>query len=125
MSIRPQLAIENLFDRRASERLRLSLPANIETLEFVAPVLMLDLGPFGARMVLPYKPRLLDAQLRWLQFDAMGQIIWSADNICGMKFNRPLSSLKLRRTAAASPATDFGDTAEESNLVEAWIRDHS
>jgi hypothetical protein len=121
MTAQSNQAIAGLFERRSGERIKISLPAQLDTLEFSLPVLMVDLGPYGARIVLVKKPSFTHASLRWLTYEATGELIWSNDKFCGLRFNRALSVAKLKKTENAPPPGEL----DRDQTILRWLRDNS
>lgn len=85
--------------RRARSRLRLSVPARIETTFDRFEAVLLDISLTGARIAVtdelaPGR----DLVLSWSSHEAFGQVVWANGATCGLRFYRPLAPAALIAT---------------------------
>ena len=94
--------------RRGHPRLRVGLPAWLQTLDGPQRVRLVDLSQSGAHLVLSDPKPLRQAFLSWLEFEVFGDIIWQRGYEAGMRFDRllPLGHMVETRKSAPSVVRD-------------------
>lgn len=100
--------------RRSHPRLRLGLPARLETLFGTWDVQLVDLSQTGARLDVAVRPKVRTGVLKWLGFEAMGDVVWRNDHLLGMTFDEQVSLETIVATRDADPSV-----IGEVELVEA------
>ncbi|MEO5706475.1 MAG: PilZ domain-containing protein [Alteraurantiacibacter sp.] len=94
-------------------RIRLSIPAQVLTLDGQRSASLLDLSQSGAHLgVKSPMRRGQDVMLWWLGFEAFGRVVWASDNEVGVEFHEPLPMPLLLQTrqqidAGVAPSTDM------------------
>lgn len=76
--------------RRTESRLRTNLRAKLVSREDEERVRLVNLSTHGASTEHPGRLSGGDLVLKWLQFDAVGVITWTAGNYVGIKFLEPI-----------------------------------
>jgi hypothetical protein len=104
--------------RRKHPRLRLGIPARLETIHGTREVDLLDLSQSGARLDAAQFPRVHTAVLHWLRWEALGDIVWQEDGLLGMTFDEPLSAEAVLTTRELAPLV-VGDAAA-SEAAREW-----
>ncbi len=110
--------------RRRDSRLRVSIPAWLETLDGKLRVALCDLSQSGAHVrchgTLPGSG---DAVLTWLHYEVMGRIVWSAPGQAGIEFDELIAPGTLISTR---DIVDYGLAPDEDrqhyNDVRAWYQ---
>ena len=76
--------------------------AKLETLHGTWEVDLLDLSQSGAKLDIDRKPTIRTGVLRWLTFEALGDIVWREGELLAMTFDRslPLSVIVATRDLA-------------------------
>ena len=109
--------------RRQRPRLRVGISARLETLSGVCDVQLLDLSQTGARLqtLRPNPGR--SVILRWLDFEAYGDVVWEASGLLGMKFDPPLTSEIILATRERAPGIvqEFNPARD---AARAWAMGH-
>lgn len=105
--------------RRQHSRLRLGIPARLETLYGAREVELLDLSQTGAKVALPQFEYVGTAVLHWLGFDAFGEIVWQDDGLLGMAFDVPLAPWLVLDTRNRAPSVVSADQSA-SEAARAW-----
>lgn len=102
--------------RRGASRLRICLPAKVDTITGRAPGVIHDLSQSGARLRLQSVPRAgADVVITIGSLEAFGTVVWANDNFIGLKFYDPLSLqqvLDVRAEAEKLPATQRRELSE-------------
>lgn len=104
--------------RRGHPRLRLGIPARLDTIHGSSDVDLIDLSRSGAKLDLAHVPRVREGILYWLSFEAMGDIVWQEGELLGMTFERPLSPQSILTTRDLAPSV-VGDGGA-SEAARAW-----
>lgn len=90
--------------RRSRPRLRLGIPATLQTLHGRIEVQLLDISQSGARVRLRTSGCPRSAVLHWLTYEAYGDVVWEKGGLCGMKFDPPLPADYILQTRQLAPA---------------------
>lgn len=106
--------------RRQHSRLRLGIPARLETLYGRREVELLDLSQTGAKVALPRFEYVGTAVLHWLGFDAFGEIVWQDDGLLGMAFDEPLPPGLVLNTRNRAPSVVSAEDGLASDAAKAW-----
>lgn len=114
---------EAAASRRVRSRLRLRLPARIETTFGAQDVLLLDLSLTGARVALREAVTVgRDMILAWSLFEAFGRIVWTNHATCGLRFERRLPPEILIATRDLHDcALPRDDRTRVRALAKAWV----
>lgn len=102
---------EGLTGRRATARVRLALPARIETIRGMQSVTLVNLSQTGAQVAAEEVPAAgSELVLMCGAIDVFATVKWSRDGRCGLRFDEPVGReelLSLRQEAdAAARAPD-------------------
>lgn len=89
--------------RRRHARLRLGIPARLETLDGRQNVRLLDLSHGGAQIVMENDAKVREGVLTWMRFDTFCVPAWQEGEYVGLEFDRPLSVECLRATRDFAP----------------------
>ena len=107
--------------RRQHARLRLGMPARLETLEGQQPVRLVDLSQSGAQVVLEHPHEVRRAVLCWLDFEAFGIVAWREDDHVGLEFEELVPMDQLFETRQRAPdvvrAETMGDYGAARDFV--------
>lgn len=77
--------------RRNRSRLRVRLPAKLETRTETSRVILADLSTTGARVLAEDLPKIgTEAVLHWDKYDAFGEVVWAEGVHCGIAFFDPI-----------------------------------
>lgn len=98
--------------RREHARLRLGIPARLETLEGRQQVRLVDLSHGGAQIVLENDAPVREGVLSWMRFETFGIAAWQDGESVGLTFDRPLSRECLVATRDKAPEI-FLDAARD------------
>ncbi|GGD98117.1 hypothetical protein GCM10011515_17390 [Tsuneonella deserti] len=110
--------------RRQRPRLRVGITSRLETLDGVAHVQLLDLSQTGARLQTQAPGTGRSGILRWLDFEAYGDIVWQDGLFAGLKFDPPLTSETILATRSLAPdiVQDFDPVRD---AAKAWTMGHT
>lgn len=89
--------------RRRHVRLRLGIPARLQTLDGRLNVRLINLSQSGARIALCAPEQVTEGVLEWLDYDTFAAQVWQAGDEVGLEFDRPLPREWLRATHTAAP----------------------
>ena len=107
--------------RRQHARLRLGMPARLETLDGNQPVRLIDLSQSGAQVVLEQRRELRRAVLCWLDFEAFGFVAWRDEDHVGIEFEELVPMEQLFETRQRAPdvvrAETIGDYGAGRDFV--------
>lgn len=82
----------NTSDRRASARVKLAIPVRLRLTIGDREGQMVDMSRTGARLaVAPLPPIGAPAILLWNAHEVFCKIVWTADDTCGLQFDRPVA----------------------------------
>src|SRR5438132_437543 len=76
--------------RRQRPRLRLAINASLITTLGQYRVRLDNLSREGAHLWRPCSERFDRCLLRWLDFEAWGEVVWSREGHCGIRFEKPI-----------------------------------
>ena len=109
--------------RRDFARLRLGVPAHLETLDARLRVEIVDISQGGAHLVLPDKDSFAqDCVLRWLGYEAFGSVNWRKDDHIGIAFEEPLSHKVIFETRRNADTIREIDSARTESEVRTWVQ---
>jgi hypothetical protein len=86
----------------------------LETLLGTWEVGVVDLSLSGAKVDVAQRPKVRTAVLRWLNFEAIGEVVWRNDHLLGINFDRPLPIETLYATREIAPAVVGLDAVTEA-----------
>ena len=106
--------------RRRSGRLRGELAASLDTLSGKLRLGIVDLSQAGARLRLHCEIKAgTQGVLKWLEFEAFGEIVWSRRGFAGIRFDKPIRPTQIHETRKA---IDMGLAPSEDNWQEFQAR---
>jgi hypothetical protein len=112
--------------RRESRRVRVLLPASIETLNGNEAAELTSLSCTGAAISLQNVPKLsADLMLRCGSLEAFCTVVWVKPGRCGLQFEDPITEtdvLSARRTSDHLPASQ---QAQRMAAAKAWVEGNS
>lgn len=114
--------------RRQGRRVRVCLPASIETLTGFHPAQLTSLSAGGAAVDVSIPVRLgEDLVLRCpdLGLDAFSTVVWFSDGRCGVKFDEPLSDAELLAARTLSDRQPHIVKAQRLAAAKAWSEGRS
>ena len=83
-------------ERRGAARSRIDCPVRLHLMVGVRAGSLWDLSETGARIQLDQPPKVgAEALLKWQTYEAFCRVVWVTDDMCGIAFDRPLSSAML------------------------------
>lgn len=107
------------FDRRA-QRLRMDLPAAVESGNEIIQVRLLDISLAGAKIAIDQHMRTY-SELR-IAIDGLGRkkadVCWYREGLAGIQFRAPLAFNELAAWSALLPARPAVTTAQGNGLLE-------
>jgi hypothetical protein len=108
--------------RRSQSRLRVFLPARLETLSGTKSVFLADLSTIGAKLSLPedWCPS-GTAVLSWTDHEALGRVVWVKGKWCGVYFEEPLPIQVLVGTRAINDNLRGHLEFEARRLARDWV----
>ncbi len=112
--------------RRRDSRLRLAIPARLETIHGTYPAALLDLSQSGAHIRVD-EPlgKGVDAILFWLQFEAFAGVVWSTPTHAGLEFDELIAPAVLLDTRdLAERNTRDEDRRDAFEAARAWYHGH-
>ena len=95
--------VDDVLLRRQHARLRLGIPARLETLEGRYPVRLVDLSHGGAQIEMESEAPVREGVLSWMLFETFGIAAWQDGESVGLEFDRPLSRECLIATRKKAP----------------------
>ena len=85
--------------RRNRSRLRVRLPAKLETRTETSRVILVDLSTTGARVLSENLPKVgTEAVLHWDKYEAFGEVVWAEGVHGGIAFFDPLTEQDVLAT---------------------------
>lgn len=99
----PAPAAEEELLRRQHARLRLGIPARLETRDGRQAVRLVDLSKTGAQVVLERDARVREGVLTWLGYETFAMTVWQDAENLGLTFDRALSDGCLSATRERAP----------------------
>ena len=118
-------------ERRSSSRARADCPARLQTPVRKWHGRLWDLSETGARVQVEDPPQQgAIVLITWLANELFCRVIWSADDMCGVVFERPISSAVVRETlgerqreAEVAPAASVGNIPVGKRRSRLWSAD--
>jgi len=86
--------------RRATQRLRLAIDARMITTFGEYSVRLDNLSQTGAHVSRPKQEGFTRCVLKWLGFEAWGEMVWMRGGYCGIRFEKPLPADVVAETRA-------------------------
>jgi hypothetical protein len=102
-------AIADTTGRRRAQRLRLAIDARLITTWGEYPVRLDNLSETGAHISRPKQDKFGRCVLKWLGFEAWGELVWMRGGYCGIRFEKPLPEDVVAATRA-----------QPARLPESW-----
>lgn len=113
---------QHQIGRRRDSRLRLHIPARLETIHGNYSALLIDLSQSGGHVLTD--ERLIhgqDALLVWLKYEAFGRVVWASQRQAGLEFDELLDPQTLLSTRdRADRDTRKEDQHEAFLAARAW-----
>ena len=108
--------------RRNHPRLRLGIPARLETLDGAREARLIDLSQTGAKIHCPGPHTIGQAVLQWLEFETFGETVWQDGELLGVRFDRPLSPAIIFTTRQMAPSVvtnaESVDVASRNSAID-------
>ena len=95
--------VDDVLLRRQHARLRLGIPARLETLDGRYAVRLVDLSHGGAQIEMERELPVREGVLSWMLSETFGIAAWQDGGSVGLTFDRPLSRSCLRMTRDKAP----------------------
>ena len=120
-------------ERRAAGRARADCPVRLQTPAGTWQGRLWDLSETGARVQVVHPPAQGSMVLiSWQTNELFCRVVWSADDMCGVVFERPISSAVVRETlgepqreAESAPAASVGNIPVGKRRSRLWSADDS
>ena len=93
-------AIPETSGRRRAPRLRLAIDARLITTWGEYTVRLDNLSQSGAHVSRPKDEKFGPCVLKWLGFEALGELVWIRGGYCGIRFDKPLTEDWIAATRA-------------------------
>lgn len=88
--------VDGLLGRRRAERVAMSLPASMFTIDHSRVVILAEVSATGAKMIGPALPtRVQPVRIKIGPVDTFGEVVWSAGNACGIRSDEPLEESEV------------------------------
>jgi hypothetical protein len=101
-------ALPDNVGRRVAPRLRLAISARLITNFGEYPVRLDNLSATGAHISRPKDERFSRCVLKWLRFEAWGELVWLRGGYCGIRFEKPLPEVWVLETREHTPLLPEG-----------------
>ncbi len=108
--------------RRNHPRLRLGIPARLETLDGTRDVRLIDLSQTGAQIDCAWAQAIGQAVLQWLDFETFGETVWRDGELLGVRFDRPLSPSVIFATRQMAPSIVANAHHAASAAAREWVQ---
>lgn len=107
-----------MADRRASARLSTRIPARLRLASGDRSGELLDISQSGTRMALAQlPPEGAPALLEWAGHEAFCQVMWVANGMCGLRFDRPIArALVLEANGQDTAPASAAPVASHNNI---------
>ncbi len=103
-------------ERRMAARARADCPVRLQTAGGDRHGRLWDLSETGAQVLVDDPPAENSiALLKWNDVEVFCRIVWSANDMCGVMFEKPISRQTVAETVG-EPAVDQGPAATVSNI---------
>jgi hypothetical protein len=107
--------------RRKKPRLRVGIPARLETLYETVQVTLIDLSQTGAKMEIPDRRLAGSAVLNWLSFEALGDVMWQEGDLAGLQFDPSVPLDYLLATRELAPNVVAKQHLDARAAAAAWV----
>ena len=97
-------ALPETIGRRLEPRLRLAIDARLITTWGEYPVRLDNLSRTGAHVSRPKQDAFTRCVLKWLRFEAWGEMVWLRGGYCGIRFDKALPYEWVSETRATPSA---------------------
>lgn len=112
--------------RRRQARLRVRLPARLETRADILQAILADLSQCGGRVLTDAKLlRGDEVLLDWAGFEAFGEVVWCDHNQCGIAFVEPIPGETILATRKINDAAQLPDDRAMLRQIAAQWADGS
>ncbi|MCJ2181761.1 PilZ domain-containing protein [Novosphingobium sp. 1949] len=110
--------------RRRQSRLRVRLPATLETRAESHQAILADLSTTGARVLSDARlPAGCEVVLAWAGYEAFGEVIWCQHNQCGIAFVETIRQDTVFATRAINDASQLpDDRALLKKIAAQWVQ---
>ena len=109
--------------RRDFARLRLGVPAVLQTLDAKLKVEIVDISQGGAHLVLPSKDSFAkECLLVWLRYEAFGEVSWREGAHIGIRFEEPISHKAILATRKNAEAILGQDAVQTKDEAKRWAQ---
>lgn len=106
--------------RRHFGRMKLGIPALLETLYGRKHVRMVDLSQGGASVILPQEIQMRECIARWLDFEVFCSRVWQDGTLVGLTFERPLPLSTLLATRKLAPELIRDEELDVHRAAQSW-----
>lgn len=106
--------------RRSFGRMKLGIPATLETIHGRKHVRMVDLSQGGALVLLPQEIPVRDCMVNWLGFEAFASAVWRHGTQVGLAFEEPLALAKLMATRNLAPELIQQENLAAEDAARGW-----
>lgn len=114
-------------ERRESPRTRLRAPVEVHLPAGVRRGVIIDISRSGLQVEIDNPPAVgAPTLIKWDDQEAMGQVVWSKVNSCGIRFARPLGEDEVETAAAAlrtKPAASVTNIQSGQRRSARWKRE--
>ena len=109
-------------NRRRAARASVLLPASVVTMSAYQYLEVVNLSPTGAKLRGPsYPEKGRTAMFRLDQFQVLCKVVWSKDDLCGVRFEEIISPRVLAHFRKAGNTAQVGMlTPDEAQAAEEW-----
>ena len=115
---------QSQIGRRRDSRLRLHIPARLDTIHASVQAQLLDLSQSGAHLAVAEQLVLgEDTLLRWLSFEGFGRVVWATPKQVGLEFDELLLPATLVTTRdLADQSTAKKDRRRAYEAAKTWYQ---
>ena len=107
--------------RRQHARLRLGIPARLESLDGQQPVRLIDLSQSGAQVVVSRPDEMRRGVLCWCDFEAFGIIAWRDGDHLGIEFEELVPMDQLFETRQRAPDVVRAETVSDYTAARDFV----
>lgn len=112
--------------RRESRRVRVYIPASIETLHGNHAAELTSLSCTGAAISLQSVPKLsADLVLRCGSLEAFCTVVWVKPGRCGLHFDEPITETEVLSARQTSDQLPASQQAQRMAAAKAWVEGNS
>lgn len=105
---------------RQIPRLRLGIPARLETIHGPKKAVLIDISQGGAQVELGERSPAREGMLFWLRFEFFFTVSWREDRRLGLAFDEPLPLGVLRDTRLFSASMSDKDERAVADEAHRW-----